>query len=80
MEYKPNNISVSPSDNKASDSAKCVETFARKIAQQGDLVRSLKAKNPKAVCFIAKIFFSKNLCTDLLFDFSKPVVYICQKR
>lgn len=34
------------------DGTKCKETFARKIAQQGDLVRSLKAKDAKAVRFI----------------------------
>lgn len=52
-DYKPKTVLVTPSDNKGkSDSLKCMETFARKIAQQGDLVRSLKAKDAKAVRFI----------------------------
>uniref|UniRef100_A0AAF5PX60 Glutamate--tRNA ligase n=4 Tax=Wuchereria bancrofti TaxID=6293 RepID=A0AAF5PX60_WUCBA len=48
MEYKPKSILVTPSDNKLSNSAKCKETFAKKIAEQGDLVRSLKAKDAKS--------------------------------
>ncbi|CAG9536379.1 unnamed protein product [Cercopithifilaria johnstoni] len=47
-EYKSETVSVMSCDNKLrNDSTKCMEAFARKISQQGDLVRSLKAKGAK---------------------------------
>ncbi|VDK71422.1 unnamed protein product [Onchocerca ochengi] len=49
MEYKPKNAPVTPNDKELNnDSINYKETLARKIAQQGDLVRSLKAKDAKS--------------------------------
>uniref|UniRef100_A0A158Q904 glutamate--tRNA ligase n=1 Tax=Elaeophora elaphi TaxID=1147741 RepID=A0A158Q904_9BILA len=48
-EYKPGTVAVTSSNNKVeSDNTKCKETFAKEIAQQGDLVRSLKAEDSKS--------------------------------
>ncbi|KAL3993914.1 proline--tRNA ligase [Acanthocheilonema viteae] len=47
-EYRPEIVPFASCDKPRSDSTKCKETFARKIAQQGDLVRCLKTKDAKA--------------------------------
>ncbi|MCP9260701.1 Bifunctional glutamate/proline--tRNA ligase [Dirofilaria immitis] len=49
MEYKPKSVLITQNDDKLiEDNPKCKETLARRITEQGDLVRSLKAKDAKS--------------------------------
>lgn len=50
-EYKPRTVTQSSNDKEQGSSASAKEVFATKIQQQGELVRSLKAKDAKSVCF-----------------------------
>lgn len=57
-EYKPESASVVPPDK--NDSTKHREAFMTRVSQQGDLVRSLKAKDAKSVRFI-RLFFPNQI-------------------